>query len=218
MIRLLTENLGLKLLSLAVALLLWLATVGEPDMTTTIAVPVQYRNTPVNFEISSDLTDSAFVEMKGSSGRLSRQNLANNVVIVVDLSGVRHAGDHTFSIQAENVKLPPGVAFLRAVPSQLRLRLEPRVMRDVPVVVRYADPVPDGYTIARQEVSPSTIRIVGPESRVNAISRVQSDPLELVRGEEEQTFHVHPFAGDPQVRVEPTDLVITVKVGLAKAR
>jgi YbbR domain-containing protein len=210
-----TENLGLKLLSLLVAVLLWLATVGEPEMVTAQSVPVQYRNTPANLEISSQLTDTALVEMRGSSERLSGPT---NAVVILDLGDNVRPGERTYSILEEHVKLPPGITFLRAVPSQIRLRLEYRISREVPIVVRYSAPAPDGYKIGRQEVSPQLVRIVGPESRVNAIDKVQTDPIDLAPRDELQTFRVHAFAGDPQVRIERSDLMVSVKVDLEKLR
>lgn len=208
-----TDNWGLKLLSVLVAVLLWLATVGEPEIVTAQSAPIQYRNTPPNLEISSELTDTALIEMRGSSERLS---VPTNAVVILDLGGNPRPGERTFSILAEHVKLPPGISFLRAVPSQIRLRLEYRVSREVPVVVRYSSPAPDGYRIGRQEVSPAVVRIVGPESRVNPIDKVQTDPIDLVPRDELQTFRVHPYVGDPQVRIERSDLMIQVKVDLEK--
>ncbi|MBL8174731.1 MAG: YbbR-like domain-containing protein [Bryobacterales bacterium] len=210
------DNWGLKLLSLMVAVLLWLATVGEPESATVIAVPVQYRNIPANLEVSSEMRESAYVEVRGPSGRLSGANLANTVVLV-DLAGQQRPGERTYSIQEDNVRLPPGVQFLRAVPAQIRIRLEYQVSREVPVVVRYSGPAPDGLRIARQEVAPQLVRILGPESRVSAIDRVQTDPIELAAVEGVQTFQAHPYSGDPQVRLVKSDLMVTIKVGLEKA-
>lgn len=212
-----TDNWGLKLLSLVVAVLLWLATVGEPESATVIAVPVQYRNIPTNLEVSSEMRESAYVEVRGPSGRLSGSSLANTVV-VVDLASENRPGERTYSIQAENVRLPAGVQFLRAVPAQIRIRLEYQVSREVPVVVRYAGPAPEGLRIASQEVTPQLVRILGPESRVNAIDRVQTDPIELTGVEGMQTFQAHPYSGDPQVRLVQSDMMVTIKVGLEKAR
>jgi YbbR domain-containing protein len=210
-----TDNWGLKLLSVLVAVLLWLATVGEPEIITAQSVPIQYRNTPPNLEISSELTDTALIEMRGSSERLSSPT---NAVVILDLGGNPRPGERTYSILAEHVKLPPGIAFLRAVPSQIRLRFEYRVSREVPVVVRYSAPAPDGFRIGRQEISPEVVRIVGPESRVNTIDKVQTDPVDLAARDELQTFRVHPFVGDPQVRIERSDLMISVKVDLEKTQ
>lgn len=212
----LTENLGLKLLSVVVAVLLWLALVGEPNTTSAIVVPVQYHNIPKDLEVSSDLISSAYVEVRGSRGRLSS---LGNAVVVIDLAKQNQPGERTFSILGNNVNLPPGVEFLRAIPSQIRMRLEPRVTREVPVLVRYGSSIPEGLHIARQEVHPDTVRIVGPESSVQLIDRVQTDPVELAgMAAGEQTIRVHPFAGDARVRLERSDVMINVKVVLEKNR
>jgi YbbR domain-containing protein len=216
MIGLLTENLGLKLLSLAVALLLWLALVGEPNTTGAIVVPVQYHNIPTDLEVSSDFVNSAYIEVRASRGRLS--NLGN-AVVVINLANQNQPGERTFSILKDNVNLPPGVEFLRAIPSQIRMRLEPRVVRDVPVLVRYGSSIPAGLHIVRQEVTPDTVRIVGPESSVQLLDRVQTDPVELAGAAPgEQTFRVHPYTGDARVRLDSSALVINVKVVLEKTR
>jgi YbbR domain-containing protein len=212
--RLLTQNLWLKLVSLALAVLLWFATVGDQNATTGASVPIQFRNIPRDLEISSELPDSAYVEVRGSSRRLAELGKA---LVIIDLSSIGRAGERTVSILAGNVSLPAGVQFQRSVPSQIRLKFEPRLTREVPVVVRYAG-IPDGYMIQRQQVTPASVRIVGPESRVNAIDRVQTDPIELPPDDEELTFHMHAFAGDPQVRLEKPGEYFTVKVILEKSR
>lgn len=217
MIRLLTRNIGLKGMALAVAVLLWLATVGEGDITSAVAVPVQYRNIPASLEISSELVESAYVEVRGAAGRMSGSSLAN-AVIIIDLSGETRAGERTHSILRDNVRLPPGIQFLRAVPSQIRLRLEPQVARELPVVARYASRLPGELQIVKQEVSPIAVKLLGPESRVTPMDRVQTDPIELAPVEGEQMFHVHPFTGDPLVRLDRADLLVTVKVTLGKSR
>ncbi|MDX1982672.1 MAG: CdaR family protein [Bryobacteraceae bacterium] len=212
--RRLTTNLWLKLISLAIAMLLWYATVGPQETTTGASVPIQLRNIPRDMEISSELPDSAYIEVRGSSRRLDELEKA---LVIIDLSGISRAGERTISILDGNVSLPAGVQFQRAVPSQIRLHFEPRLTREVPVVVRYAT-IPDGYQIQRQQVSPASVRIVGPESRVNAIDRVQTDPIELPPDDEELTFRLHAFAGDAQVRLEKPDQFFTVKVVLEKNR
>lgn len=214
--RLITENFWLKVISLVIAVLLWLITVGGQDSTTAVSIPIQLRNIPQDLELSSEIPDSAYVEVRGPSRRMSSQEL-NNAIVVIDLAKVDRAGERTFSILGGNVNLPSGVEFIRAVPSQLRLKFEPRLTREVPVVPRFAI-VPANYQIANQTVSPNTVKIVGPESRVTAINRVQTDPIELPADDEELTFQVHAFAGDGQVRLLEPNQLFNVKVNLQKDR
>ncbi|MGA2592327.1 MAG: hypothetical protein ABSH32_20640 [Bryobacteraceae bacterium] len=50
--KLFTQNVGWKLLSLAAAVLLWIAVASEPELSTFISLPVEYKNLPTDLEIS----------------------------------------------------------------------------------------------------------------------------------------------------------------------
>ncbi len=214
MIRVLTENFGWKLLSLVIAVLLWLAVVGGPDLASSISAPVVFRNLPKDMEISSDLIDRVRLEIRGPSGRLSTSALSNTAA-VVDLAGVTRPGERTFTITQENVNLPSDVVLERAVPAQIRLQLERRVWREAPVRVRLAAPPPRGYRVARQEVRPQRLMLVGPESRVNRIDHVETDPVDLSSAVGEAAFQVHTYVSDPYVRFD-SQTVVAVRMTLER--
>lgn len=214
--RLLLENLGWKLLSLVLAVLLWFAIVGEPELAASVSAPVEYRNLPRELEISSDVLDRIHLEVRGPSGKLLPSRLADTTV-VLDLSSISHPGERTFTISQRNLNLPAGVSLSRAVPAQVRLRLERRISRAIPVQVRYAGPPPAGYRVLRQDVEPASVRVIGPESRVNQVEAAQTDPIDLSSVVGESSFQVQTFVGDPQVRLESSPTV-SVKVALEKIR
>ena len=214
--RLLFENLGWKFLSLALAILLWFAIVGEPELATSVSAPVEYRNLPRELEISSDVLERIHLEVRGPSGKLQPSRMADTTV-VLDLSSAAHPGERTFTISQRNVNLPAGVVLSRAVPAQLRLRLERRLSRAIPVQVRYAGPPPAGYRVVRQEVQPASVQVTGPESRVNQVEAAQTDAIDLSSVVGEASFQTQTFVGDPQVRLESSPAV-SVKVVLERIR
>lgn len=216
-IRWITNNLLLKALSLAVAVVLWLAVQGDSDTTTMVAVRMQYRNIPPQMEISSELAETAFLELRGPTARLNAINL-NNAAIALDLSAHQRPGERTYSITADTAKLPPGVSFLRAVPSQARIRLEPRVSKEVRVMAHFAD-LPDGYVVSAQDVNPYAVKITGPESHVNSIDRVQTDQIEVaLSGGSDQVLATPVYTGDPMVHFEQKTVMVQVKVKIEKSR
>lgn len=216
MIGLVTKNLPWKLLSLGLAVLLWFALVGEPEMATSVTATVQYRNLPEDLEISSDLTDYVHLEVRGPSDKLTHTSLVNTAVIL-DLSNVKRPGERTFTIGRDNTTLPMGVNLSRAVPAQVRLKMERRLARDVPVRVRYTGMPPRGFHLSRQEVTPPRLRIVGPESRVSQVEAVQTDPIDLALSAEQNTFLVSSYVGDPHIRFENSSQV-TVRIALEPSR
>src|ERR1700730_18623315 len=125
----LTSNLGWKLLSLLIAIGLWIAVAREPELATSLAVPIEFKGMPEDLDIGSNVPERVRLEIRGPSGRLSRDNLTN-LAVVLDLSNA-DAGEHTYNIRPPNVNLPAGVSFYRALPSQVTLRLDKIATREV---------------------------------------------------------------------------------------
>lgn len=209
----LVRNIGWKLLSLTLALVLWIVVAREPELHASISIPIEFKNLPEELDISSTVPDRIHVEIRGPAGRLSRDYLAD-LALVLDLKDVR-PGERTFTIHNYNVNLPVGVAFFRAVPSQLTLRFDKLLTRDVAVGARYATTPPDGYSVSTLSISPAKIRLRGPEDHIQQIKQVLTDPIDLSGVVGQADFHVHVNIGDPQVRLESATLV-TVHVNVAK--
>ncbi|HLJ14374.1 MAG TPA: CdaR family protein [Bryobacteraceae bacterium] len=205
---------GWKLLSLGIATALWLAIVDEPVLLTSQPVPIFYTHLPKNLEIGSEVPDRVHLEVSGPARKLTSESLAETSVRI-DLSRIQHPGVQTFTINTSNIDLPDGVTFLRAMPSQLRLRFERYASRAIPVDVRFAGPPPLGYRVARKEVQPETLQIGGPEDRVSQIEFAQTDPVDIGNVFGEAQFRVNTYVVDPQVRFESSPMV-TVKIWMEK--
>jgi len=211
--QLFTQNLGWKLLSLLLAVGLWLAIAREPEVATSLSVPVEFRNMRDDLDISGNLPDRIRIEVRGPSGRLTRDNLSA-VAAVLDLSDAE-AGERTYNIRGRNLNLPPGVVFYRAVPSQITLRFDQLAVREEPVQPVFLNK-PASYHIVSQEFSPMKVRIRGPEDRVQSIHQIKTDPMDLSGVAGEKVFHTHLNIGDAQVRLLDIPPDVTVRVKLEK--
>jgi len=209
--QLLAQNLGWKLLALLLAVGLWLAIAREPEVATSLSVPVEFKNMRDDVDISGNLPDRVRLEVRGAAGRLSRDNLSA-VAVVLDLSDAQ-AGERTYSIRGRNLNLPSGVVFYRAVPSQLTLRFEQLAVKEEPVETVFVNK-PGSYRIVSQQFAPLKVRIRGSEDRVRTINQVKTDPMDLSGVAGEKVFHTHLNVGDPQVRLidAPADIAVRVKL------
>src|SRR5579864_3162577 len=208
-----THNIGWKLLSLLIAVALWIAVAREPELATSLSVPIQLKNIPDDLDIGSNLPDRMRLEVRGPSGRLSHDNLAD-VALILDLADA-HAGERTYTIRPSNFSLPSGVAFYRAVPSQITLTFERLAAQNVKIFPRYSKPPQPGYRVRAYVLEPENIRIRGPEERLRRIDRVWTDPVDLSGVVSSAEFHTHVNVGDAQVRLDaPT--AITLKVTLER--
>ena len=213
--RRLTRHFWWKLASLAIAVMLWIAVGGEPDFVTTQAVPVLYRNVPKDLLLLiADAPDEIRVQLRGHSGTLGRAALAD-VYASLDLAGVTGPGEQTFTLSEADFSLPSGVVFVRAAPSQLRLRFDRAMSRDVPVVVRLNGNSPPGYRIVGEVVTPDHLNISGPDQRVATIANAETDMVDVGGLTQSTDVKVNAFVSDARVQFTSPP-VVTVHLTIQK--
>lgn len=212
MIRVVFQNFGWKLLSLAAAIAVWLNVASDPELATIVSVPVVYSNYPRDLVISSEITGLISVEATGP-GRQIRSLPDSHSAAVLDLSSVTGPGERTFTLTAAELSLPRGVTLVRAVPGQLRITFERKATRTLRVEVPFSGSLADGLAIEEESVTPQEMTVTGPSSRVTQASGLVADPFDLsrVRGDMEQMLAV--YADDPELRISGIPRVrVRVKV------
>ena len=214
MIQILTRSAGWKVFSLLVSALLWFTYASDPEIGAFVSAPVEYKNMPEDLEIGSDIAPAVSLDVRGPSAKVTNFSVARPAV-ALDFSGVNKAGEVTYQIDAQNVDVPSGVRLVRAIPAQIRLEFERRTRRDVPVQARFSGAPPAGYHMQRYEVSPRNLSVVGPESHVEDVDYVVTDPVDLSSLVATGDFQVNTFVSDPHVRFEKP-VKVSVKVIVEK--
>ncbi len=205
------RNLGLKLLALTLAILLWMTVAGEHLVERSLRVPLEFRNVPEALEIVGNTPDTVDVRLRGSSALLSRMQ-SGEIVAVLDLAGAR-SGSRLFHIRADEVRAPFGVEVAQVIPSTLALDLEKSAHRSVPVVAATeGDPAP-GYVVGRIRSEPATVEIVGPETRVRQVAEATTEPVPIKDAKVQVRDAVAIGVVDTSVRLaQPQNAQVTVEI------
>ena len=215
--RFLTHNAGWKLLSLLGAFFVWLSIGNDPDLATFLSAPVQFRNYPNDMEISSPIVDTIDIEARGPSGQL-RDLRTTRLSAIVDFSTVKAPGERTFTLTANEVRLPRGVQLVRTIPAQLRFTFEHRIVRQLKVDVPLSGTLAPGLSVANIDVIPPSLGITGPESRVRAARNAVTDPVvDLTRLTGDSQQQVAVYVAEPEVRFVNTPQV-TVKIHVVRTQ
>lgn len=205
------RHVGLKLLSVAVASLLWLVVAGDPDVERTLRVGLELQRMPANLELVGTVPESVAVRVRGPAGQLSGLG-ASDLAVVLDLDAVRE-GRRTFVLTAGQVTAPTGIAVVTVTPATLPLTFEPTASKMVPVRAEIeGTPVP-GHSVANVSVTPSQVRVEGPASAVARLTEVVTSPVSV----EQSTSLVREAAAldlvDAGIRVAgATTAVVTVTI------
>lgn len=207
------KNLPFKLVSLAIAMLLWWAVGRDQPIEVPLTIPLEFQNAPSNLEFNSNYPFEARVTLRGPD-RLMQDIRPSEIHAVLDLQGAM-PGERTFDLTRSQIRVPRGVKVVQIVPSQFHISFDRSVTRTVPVQPRVIGTLLSGYGITDVKADPAMITIIGPERRVNDIRTAMTDPVDATGVVGKATFTTHVYVGDPLVRVSTPD-AIHVTVDTAK--
>lgn len=214
--RVFIEDWSLKLLSLAIALVLWLLVTGQNQpVTAHVNVQLNFIRPPA-FEISNDPPRSVDVMLTGSRNKLDDLTTLD-LVATVDISDQR-AGERVLRLADKaQISLPQGVKVDGFQPSAIPVRLEPIVERQVPVEPKLEGQAANGYEVYGVRPSKGSVTLRGPESRVLALQKVQTETIWL--GNHKDSFMATNVAIDvPDPKVDLLDPVVNVEVDIGERR
>lgn len=184
LIRIFTEELPIKLLSMVLAVTLFVLVRNDKDATSGAYVKIIYT-LPEDRVLVSDPVPEVKVSVRGPWTKL--QHLDRTLEpIRIDLTSVHTPEVH---IDEDQVKVPNGVRVASIVPSEIHVEFEPRVVREVPVQPILEGQPAEGYRVAKVTAEPARVRVDGARGAVESIERVPTRPLRItdargpVRGE-----------------------------------
>ena len=209
------HNFALKVLSLAVAVLLWMAVTRDPVAEVALNVPIEFHNAPEQLEISSETIPQVQVRVRGPV-RAVRDISASEVHAVIDLANVQ-PGERTYDLAPGRIHVPDGVQVVQAVPAQIRISFDRRESRQVEVKPRVIGTFATGYRIEKVTALPQSVTIVGPATHVRGVETAITDPVDASGVVGTATFVTHAYVSDPLVRLtNPSPIRVTVTTEKSK--
>lgn len=208
------EDWSLKLLSLAIAMVLWLVVTGQNEpVTAHVNVQLNFIR-PQSLEISNDPPRTVDVMLTGSRNKLDDLT-ALDLVATVDLSD-QQPGERVLRLADKaRITLPQGVKVDGFQPSAIPIRLEPIIERQVVIEPKLEGKPPDGYQVYAVRPSKGSVLVRGPESRVNALQKVLTESIWLA--DRKESFTASNLGIDvPDTKVDLLDPIVSVQVEIGE--
>jgi YbbR domain-containing protein len=193
-------HLGLKLLSVGLAVMLWMVVSGEETVERGLRVPLEFQQFPAGLEMQEDTPSTVDVRVRGASGTLSRLS-AGDIVAVLDLHGAR-PGRRLFHLTPDQVRAPFGVEVTQLTPPSVALMFEATGSRQVPVSPAVEGKPAPGFVIGKIVADPATVEVVGPESAVNRVTEAITEPVSVADAHESVHESVTVGFLEPAVRLK----------------
>jgi YbbR domain-containing protein len=174
LVRAFVDELPIKLLSLVLAVTLFVLVRNDKDASSGAYVKVVYT-LPEDRVLVSDPPPEVKVSVRGPWTKL--QHLDRSIEpIHIDLTKV-HGPE--VRVDDDAIKLPAGVRVASIVPSEIPVEFEPRVVREVPVQPILEGEPAEGYRVARVTAEPAKVRIDGAKSAVDGVTRAPTRALRV---------------------------------------
>jgi YbbR domain-containing protein len=206
--RVFIHNIGLKLISLALAIGLWLGVARNPIAEVEMRIPIEFQNFPDNMEIDSASFTEAHVRIRGPE-RIIHQLQPSDVRAEVNLATVK-PGERTFDL-ADRIHVPQDLEVVQIIPGQFQLSFDERATRKVQVAPRVIGTFATGVRMAQTIADPQYVTITGPRRRVEAADGAMTDPVDATGVTTRATFVTHAYVTDPLIQVaHPNSIHVTV--------
>ena len=206
------------LAALALAVVLWVVVqMEQPERRSFDDVPVRVQmNDPQWAVAGAPAPSSATLRLAGTARQLLRL-AGNQPLIMVPVDAVGSA-DTSLVIDRNWVRLQgvEGVVVEAVEPATVSIVFEPMVAVEVPVAPNVVGSLPDELMLAAPPTaSPSSIRVIGPASRVAELQTIQLDPVDLSRIPRSQVVRVGVGTGISGELISFSPDTVEVRVQLA---
>ena len=179
------------LMSVLVVFSIWFNLVKGKTTLLTVDAPIKFVNNAPGMEIIENTDNTARLQLSGSD-QLMRSFRPDQIQVRLDLS-MAHVGTNVIPITDNDVSLPPGISLNRVDPSSIKILLDKRIIKKVPVQVTWSGKVPSGHVLQSFVIDPEYVEIAGMSLALKAVQFVTTQPVDRSVMTESGTVSVTPL-------------------------
>ncbi len=178
----LTDNWGLKIVSLILAVGFWFYVVGEESVEFTKTIPIEII--APNEKLSIVKSSTSFLEVTFQSPRHLFSALSSaNISAHHKIQGAEKAGDYSFNLQSSDFSLPaPEIRITKIFPPYITVTLDEVIVKKLPVKVDLAGEPAFGYLVDEKaiDLDPNAVLVEGPKATLEKMDTIKTEPIQLV--------------------------------------
>jgi YbbR domain-containing protein len=214
-----TRDWKLKLVSLGLALGLWLLLVPAEKMSSekSLTIPLETRNVPAGLEIVARPAPTIDVTLRAPN-RLLGEIGPSSLVAALDLERATVL-QQDYALNASMIAVPQGAEVVKISPSRVTIKLETTAEALLEVHATVRGKPAAGFRVARIDIEPTKVAVQGPESRVKAGDAAVTAPVDIAGLAQSTVFDADIILPRPELRfvLPQTSARVTVTIEADKA-
>ena len=175
----LTDNLPIKLLAVAAAVLLFFSYQITSLDSKSFSIPLQVREGG-SFALADDPPQYVRVTVRAKPEQTAAVQ-KSDITAYIDTSSITESGVSSLSVKLglKDYFTLMDPLDVQVKPNTLSLRFEQNTYKSVPVKAFFLGSLPEGYEIVSQSVDPENVKIAGAQSVVDAVESIQTAGIDL---------------------------------------
>jgi YbbR domain-containing protein len=201
LLRWLVRDWPIKLVSLGLAIGLWLLLVPAEKMYSekALAIPLETRNVPAGLEIVERPAATIDVTLRAPN-RLINEIGPSGLVARIDLDRATVL-QQEYPLNKTMVAVPPGAEVVKISPNKVTIKLERTAEATLDVHPTVRGKTARGFRISRTEIDPANVVVRGPESRVKARESATTGPIDVTGLAQTTVFEADIILPRPELRL-----------------
>ncbi len=172
------NNIGLKVSAVLLSVFLWYFVASRGQSEITLEAPLEFRDIPAELGIISSNVKTVMLTLRGQERFMKTLN-ASNIRVFIDMSKARE-GEGIYHVDKAGVKLPfaISVSVTNVDPASIKVKLEERVTKSVPVRVSIIGTAEKGISVSAS-VEPKNVIITGLKSEVKQVRYLVTEDFDI---------------------------------------
>ncbi len=210
-------KLVLPLISLFIAIILWLYAVGEQSVEVALKVPLKINPPQERMTVLSGSLQNVTLRLSVPRNIMSVVS-QQSVHAYHEIKGVEKAGEYNFRVEPRDIILPPGnIRILEIYPEVITVTLDELIVQKLPIHAPLNGEPAHGYLIDNKkiDINPNAALIEGPKAKLEKLEAIHTERIDVVG-------RTRSFKGkvglnlDPDLRSITRDLMIDVFVPIRR--
>lgn len=205
------DNLGIKIFSLILAIILWIFVTSQERSEVGFSLPLQFKNIPESLEILRSSAEYLNVRISGP-GAIVKGITPQQVQVTIDLKNAKE-GQTYYQISQSDIPLPKGVELSRISPKDITVEMEKTLRKKVVITPVFLGKLPIDLKLDKAELSTKYVEISGPRSLIDLVNQIETTPIDLssIVKDTEKEIALRPLA-EPIRLIQKGPIYLTIQI------
>lgn len=203
-------NIGLKILSLVLAMSLWFFVTYRGQSEMIIDAPIEFKNVPKGLELLRQNIKSVGLNIRGHE-RMLKNLRPMDVRVVINMADAKN-GENEFYFDKADIIIPRTIKVLRMEPTYVRVVLDDSVSKVLPVKVPLVGTVEQGYRIKAVSVTPQYVTVEGAKAEVQRIAVLRTEPVDVTGFDADISQNVRINTNGINIRTRTSEVTVNIHI------